>query len=169
MNITKRLRRNAAFIRPVFRELVTYGVSYELAGHLIFIYFSSSFYFPPRSLARWRANENNYVTRPNQWPQPRRPAGRSFVRPSVRSFVSAVAVLRDGVSVGRKRDPAERAASGAEPARTRSHHLGYRVAVVTVAADDHADTQLVDRPVPIPTFMQTSLAFASRFKKKKKN
>lgn len=106
--------------------------------------------------------------------RPRRaaPAGRSSasVRPSVRSFGrSAVAALRDGVSsVGRKRDPAERAASGAEPARTRSHHLGYRVAVVTIAADDHAGTQLVDRPVPIPTFMQTSLAFASRLKKKKK-
>lgn len=33
------------------------------------------------------------------------------------------------------RDPAERAAIGAEPARTRSHHLGYRVAAtVTVVA-----------------------------------
>lgn len=124
-----------------------------------FVFFSFSF---PLSLTRWRANENNYVTRPNQWPQSRRPAGRSFVR----SVGCRDAALCGGVSVGRKRDPAERAVSGAEPARTRSHHLGYRVDPSSPSRQ--TITQLVDRPVPIPSYMQTFLTFASRFKKKKK-
>lgn len=53
-------------------------------------------------------------------------------------------------------------------ARTRSHHLGYRVAAVTTRPPRRGrrSRSLVDRPVPIPSFMQTSLKCASRLKKK---
>lgn len=104
------------------------------------------FYFV--SCSRPRGNENNYVTADrNQWPvyhdrrarSAGRPVGRSVRRRRRRHRRRRLGV-RCAVEGERKkkRDPVERAESDAKPARTRSHHLGYRVAAVTVAADDHA-------------------------------
>lgn len=71
--------------------------------------------------------ENNYVNRRNQWLcTAGRAAGWSDGRTDGRRW--AVTVVRAGWWGERvKRGPVERAASGAKPARTRSHHLGYRV------------------------------------------
>lgn len=96
-----------------FRKLITYGpVSNEPAGIWLYFYFFVG------------CVEMKIITLPCV----------------INGFSRVVRLFGLGNNVvgrWRKRDSVEGAASGAVPARTRSHHLGYRVAAVTVAADDH--------------------------------